>query len=95
MEEQRGCLEHGMTRLMPQALGSDGVMMALYPQGSEAVFGEDGANRLSLIDGNTVLAPTTSGYHLVNRGGDTQLVVVVTRREADAGRREPAQRAVG
>ena len=88
-------LEHGMKPLTPQALASHAVLVALHPEGMEAVFGEDGANRLSLTDGNAVLAPTTSGYHLANQGGDPQLLVVVgTRREADARHREPARRAV-
>ena len=40
--------------------------MALHPEGMEAVFGEDGTNRLSLAVDSTVLAPTSSGYHLLN-----------------------------
>ena len=85
-------LEHGVRPLMPQALGSHVVLVALHSEGMEAVFGEDGTNCLSLNVDIAVLAPTSSGYRLVNRGGDPRLLLVVgTRREADMGHREPEQ----
>ena len=88
-------LEHGMRPLTPQALGSHAVLVAVHPEGMEAVLGEDGAKRLSLTVDNATLATTSSGYHLTNRGGDPRLLVLLgTRRSADAGHWEPAQRAV-
>ena len=82
-------LEHGVRPLTPQALGSHVVLVALRPGGMEAVFGDDGTNRLSLTVDSAVLAPTSDGYRLVNRGGSPRLPVVVG--EADTGHREPEQ----
>ena len=62
------CLEHGMRPLMP--LGCHAVLVTPHPEGMEAVFGEGGANRLSLIVDNAGFAPTCSGYQFANRGGD-------------------------
>ena len=62
-------IEHGVRPLTPQALGSQAVLVALHPEGTEVVFGEDGTNRLSLAVDNAVLIPTSRGYRLVNRGG--------------------------
>ena len=88
-------LEHGMRPLTPKALGSHAVLVALHPEGMEAVCEGDGANRSSLALDSAVLAPTSGGYRPVNRGGNPRLVVVVgTPREADTRHREPEQRAV-
>ena len=78
-------------------LGSHAVLVALHPEGMEAVLAPsmDGEERLSLTVGNAVLTPTSSSYHLANPGGDPWLVVVaVTCQDVGTGRREPAQRGV-
>ena len=87
-------LEHGVRRLTPRALGSNAVLVALHPEGMEAMFGEDRMNRLLLAVDRAVLIPISSSDRL-NRGGDPRLLVVVgTRQEADTGHREPEQCAV-
>ena len=59
------------------------------------MLGEDGEKRLSLTVDNAILASTSSGYALANRGGDPrQLVVWGRRRGANAGHQGPTQRAV-
>ena len=88
-------LEHGVRPLAPQVLGSQAVLVALHPEGTEVVFGEDGTNRLSLAVDNAVLIPTSRGYRLVNRGGDPRLLVVVgTHQEVNTRHREPEHCAV-
>ena len=79
-------LQHGVRPLAPQAPGSHADVVAMHPGGMEAVFGEDGTNRLSLAVDSAVLVPTSSSYRLVNRGGDPRLLVVVgMRQETDTG----------
>ena len=59
------------------------------------MLGEDSGKRLLLTVDNAILAPTSSGYHLAKRGGDPRLLVVLgTRRGANAGHRGPTQRSV-
>ena len=88
-------LEHGIRPLTPEAPGSHAVVVAMHPEGMEAMFGEDGTNHLSLAVNGAVLVPTSISYRLVNRGGDPRVLVVVgTRQEADTGHRGPEQCAV-
>ena len=88
-------LEHGVRPLTPQALGSEAVLVALHPEGTEVVFGEDGKNRPSLAVDSAVLIATSSGYRLVNRRGDPRLPVVVdTRLEVNTRHREPERCAI-
>ena len=50
---------------------------------------------MSLTVGNVVLTPTSSSYHLANRGCDHRLLVLAgTGQDAGTGRREPARRGV-
>ena len=85
-------LKHGMRPLTPHALGSHAIVVALHTEGMEAVFGGDHANRLSLTVDNAVPAPTSSGYHLANPGGDPRLLVVSGTRRG-GGRKAPGIRA--
>ena len=88
---------HGlrMRPLTPQTMGSHAVLVAMHPEGMEAVFGEDGTNYLSLAVDNAVLVPISSSYRLVSRGGDPRLLVVVgTHQGADMGHGAPEQCAV-
>ena len=88
-------LEHGMSPLTPQALGSHAVLVAMHPEGMQAVFGEDGTNRLSLAVDSAVLVPPSSSYRPVERDGDPRLLVVVgTRQGADTGHQGPERCAV-
>ena len=75
-------------------LRSYAVVVALHPEGMEVVLapGADGDERFSLAIGNAVLVTTSSSYHLANRGGDRQLLVVVGwRHDAGDGEQEPEQ----
>ena len=84
-----------MRPLTPQALGSHTVLVALHPEGMEAVLGLEGAECLLLTNNNQILASISCSYHLANSIGDPLLVVVVgTGRGADAWHQEPAQRAI-
>ena len=86
---------HGRRALTPPALGSHAVLVALHPEGMEAVLSVEGAKRLSLTVDNAVLSSTSGRYHLANRGGHPQLLVVVgTRRGTHIGHREPERRVV-
>ena len=63
--------------LKPQALGSNALLVAMHPEGTEVVFGAD---RLLLTGHGVVLVPTSSSYRLEGRGGDLKLLVVVGTR---------------
>ena len=81
----------------PHASGArvHAVVVALHPEGMEAVLGVEGEERLSLTVNNAVLNPHSSKYHLANRGGTPRLLLVVgTHRDANTGQREPVQRIV-
>ena len=74
--------QQAMRPLMPQALGSHALLVAMHPEGAEVVFGTD---RLLLAGDGVVLVPTSSRYLLEGRGGDLRLLVVVgTRLETGA-----------
>ena len=78
-------------------LGSHASLVALHPHGMEVVLapGADGEERLSPSVGNEVLTPTSSSYHLANRGGDPRLLMVVgTRHNASTTEREPEKHGV-
>ena len=85
-------LSHGRRPLMPLTLGSHAVLVALHHEGMQAALGVEGAERLSLIVDNAVLAPTPSRYHLANGGGNPRLLVMGgTCQGTDAGHQEPVR----
>ena len=53
--------EQAMRPLMPQALGSPALVVAMHPEDAEVVFGTD---RLPLAGDGVVLVPTSSSYRL-------------------------------
>ena len=74
---------------------SHAVLVALHPEATEVLLarGADGEEHLSLAFGNTVLAPTSSSYHLPNRVGDPLLLVVVGTHAPGRGYRGAGARA--
>ena len=84
-----------MRPLMPPALGSHALLVAMHPGGMEVVFGENGTDRLLLAVDSAVLVPTSSSYRLVSRADDPRLLLVVgTRRAAGTGHQGPERCAV-
>ena len=84
-----------MRPLTPQALGSNALLVAMHPEGTEVVFGTD---RLLLAGDGVVLVPTSSSYKLEARGSDPRLLVVVGTRNgsgADPQGPEPHEVPVG
>ena len=80
-----------MRPLTPQALGSHALLVAVYPERAEVVFGAD---RLLLTGDGVILVPTSSSYRLESRGGDLKLVVVVGTRLDESAAPQGSEHAV-
>ena len=83
--------EQALRPFTRQALGSHALLVAVYPEGAEVVFGAD---HLLLNGDRVVLVPTSSSYRLESRGGDLKLLVVVGSRLDESAAPQGSEHAV-